>query len=1181
MASVFDMGKVIKWVVLLLILAALAALAFWLIVIKGQPWWLAAAIVFGVFGLLTGGIFLKRYLIRGRERKFVQRVIDQDTAAIERGPVSQRHELLELQEHWHASVKRLQQSHLRKMGNPLYALPWFLIMGESKTGKTSAVKNARQSTPMSEISRSSGLSGTRNCDWWFFDKAILLDTAGRYTIPIDEGPDLEEWKQFLVLLSKYRKKEPLNGVIVAISADKLARADRVKLAEEGQSIRRRIDQMMRTVGAKFPVYVLITKMDLVHGFCEFNSALPEGAVAQAMGYANTTLKVFWRDILDDAVGSICRSLKNLRFLLAHQKTRPAPGALLFPTEFERTIPGMALFLEAVFAENPYQETPLLRGLYFSSALRKDGPASDFLSAAGLEGPAPAAAFPSSGFFLKDFFAGILPRDRDLFAPLREFVLWRRATRNLGLLSWLFICLAACGLLGFSYYRNDSAIRDFSKSFYDPPALSKTYATDLLILDKMRMEIEAMELKNRGWLLPRFGLNHSVRLEQGLKKQYLKLFKEDFLVPLDRRLMTDIEQAPKISREAFVDYAGYVVAQIGVLSSLLEGEKPPGGNEFPLIVSSLLSDLDPGLIPEISRKFGDTYIAYLNWNPDRDDVAAKLEEFRTALVDLIMKRGQDLRWLVYGWIPETAGVRVEDFLTAAAVEKVPDGKPLPGAFTSEGRKHIQTFMSYIEKALGAGDKTTEASAVAGRDSAAFFQARKKAFWVWYRQAFFNAWYRFLSNFPHELDAIKDETSRQRLALLMTTDQNPYFDLIDKAVEEITALDGEGDRPAFAGLLMRIGDIRHTARVEKQKQTSLAAKVSFETTKLKETMDRRTDPRDAKKLEENLELAHAWSDYLQALGKITVGLTSSEQGYNAYRDMFASGRKAAGPGSAGAGADAPLIGADYAFRKFRTMMTGRTESAPVWDLVSGPRDFLASFAAQQASCYLQDQWRQQVLSYLEGVDPDTMAKVLFDKKEGLVWKFLETYGQPFITRNQGGYAPRKDLRGNALPFRTDFIHFLNQGDASVLAYQPSYTVHFETLPIDVNKGAAVEPFAVTVRVNCADQKFVLENFNYPHKASFQWDPAKCGDTSLSIAFPGFDLHKHYIGRLGFAAFLKEFQDGSHTFAADEFPKFQRHLEQIGVTEITVSYKITGAEAVVRLLNEKPSRVPQTIVQCGLGH
>ena len=82
-------------------------------------------------------------------------------------------------------------------------------------------------------------------------------------------------------------------------------------------------------------------------------------------------------------------------------------------------------------------------------------------------------------------------------------------------------------------------------------------------------------------------------------------------------------------------------------------------------------------------------------------------------------------------------------------------------------------------------------------------------------------------------------------------------------------------------MRIGDIRHTARVEKQKQTSLAAKVSFETTKLKETMDRRTDPRDAKKLEENLELAHAWSDYLQALGKITVGLTSSEQGYNAYR------------------------------------------------------------------------------------------------------------------------------------------------------------------------------------------------------------------------------------------------------------------------------------------------------------
>ncbi|PJA42650.1 MAG: hypothetical protein CO182_01430, partial [Lysobacterales bacterium CG_4_9_14_3_um_filter_62_6] len=47
---------------------------------------------------------------------------------------------------------------------------------------------------------------------------------------------------------------------------------------EGQSVRRRIDQLMRTVGAKFPVYVMVTKMDLVHGMVEFSNLLPGTAV---------------------------------------------------------------------------------------------------------------------------------------------------------------------------------------------------------------------------------------------------------------------------------------------------------------------------------------------------------------------------------------------------------------------------------------------------------------------------------------------------------------------------------------------------------------------------------------------------------------------------------------------------------------------------------------------------------------------------------------------------------------------------------------------------------------------------------------------------------------------------------------------------------------------------------------
>jgi len=83
-------------------------------------------------------------------------------------------------------------------GNPLYVLPWYLVIGESGSGKTSAIRNAGLSSPITDTGPTTGISATRNCDWWFFEEAVILDTAGRYTIPIDEGPDKEEWKNFLI-----------------------------------------------------------------------------------------------------------------------------------------------------------------------------------------------------------------------------------------------------------------------------------------------------------------------------------------------------------------------------------------------------------------------------------------------------------------------------------------------------------------------------------------------------------------------------------------------------------------------------------------------------------------------------------------------------------------------------------------------------------------------------------------------------------------------------------------------------------------------------------------------------------------------------------------------------------------------------------------------------------------------
>jgi len=54
-----------------------------------------------------------------------------------------------------------------------------------------------------------GIGGTRYCDWWFTEDAVLIDTAGRYTTQdSDSKADKASWLSFLNLLKKSRPRQP-------------------------------------------------------------------------------------------------------------------------------------------------------------------------------------------------------------------------------------------------------------------------------------------------------------------------------------------------------------------------------------------------------------------------------------------------------------------------------------------------------------------------------------------------------------------------------------------------------------------------------------------------------------------------------------------------------------------------------------------------------------------------------------------------------------------------------------------------------------------------------------------------------------------------------------------------------------------------------------------------------------
>ena len=145
----------------------------------------------------------------------------------------------------------------------LYELPWYMIIGNPAAGKSSAVGSSGLQFPIAGSKALQGVGGTRNCDWFFTSQGILLDTAGRYsTIETDRA----EWFSFLGLLRKYRRRAPINGILICVSVAELMGANPKKSIELAKSLRTRVQELTERLGVFAPVYVIFTKADLIAGF---------------------------------------------------------------------------------------------------------------------------------------------------------------------------------------------------------------------------------------------------------------------------------------------------------------------------------------------------------------------------------------------------------------------------------------------------------------------------------------------------------------------------------------------------------------------------------------------------------------------------------------------------------------------------------------------------------------------------------------------------------------------------------------------------------------------------------------------------------------------------------------------------------------------------------------------------
>ncbi|MFO1294435.1 MAG: type VI secretion system membrane subunit TssM [Rubrivivax sp.] len=585
------MNKVLRILLSPLLLGTLG-----LLVLSALVWWVGPLVAIGASVPLAGvGVrvvllallwlaWLGRIGWQAWQRRRANALLVQGLAA---GPTAAGKEAALLTARFDEATKRLKAARGRSWGGGtqyLYDLPWYMFVGAPGSGKTTALVNAGLQFLLTEgeggKSSVQGVGGTRNCEWWFTRDAVLIDTAGRYaTQDSDHDVDAAAWDRFLALLRKTRPRQPINGVLLTVNVQDLLQRGAPERAEHAAQLRARLQELHVKLGVRAPVYVLVTKADLIGGFNESFEALAKDEREQVWGFtfaddaAGTAeplagFEALYGQLQQRLVEQLVERLEGERDVLRRA------AIFAFPQEFAALQGLLGEFLRAVFAGGAGLEVvPRLRGVYFTSGTQEGSPIDRVMGALGRSfgiDARSAAVQPGRGksFFLHRLLAEVVFAERGLGA-LNRAAERRRRTLRLAAAGTLAV-LALALVVGWAISRSRNldhaaqvaaalpAIKEGIAAL--PPPSSADVAPLALPLARLRdaAQVAGLDLAHPP-LLNGLGLYQGDKLDAGARIAYQRVLRKTLMPRVASRLEERLRAASKDNLEnAYEALKAYVM-----------------------------------------------------------------------------------------------------------------------------------------------------------------------------------------------------------------------------------------------------------------------------------------------------------------------------------------------------------------------------------------------------------------------------------------------------------------------------------------------------------------------------------------------------------------------------------------------------------------------------------------------